>query len=117
VYKRQILLKRGLAQSSTPSKLYGILAAARPVLASIDVGSEVDLTIAAAQAGRAVPPEDEAEFLRALDEMLADPEALKVMGRNGHAHLAEAYSPAAQAEAFDHLFAELISGPGPLETT
>ncbi len=51
-----ILLKRGLAQSSTPSKMYGILAAARPVLASIDEGSEVELTIDAAGAGRAVPP-------------------------------------------------------------
>ena len=112
-----ILLKRGLAQSSTPSKLYGILAAARPVLASIDPGSEVDLTITAAHAGRAVPPEDEAEFLRALDQMLADPDALITMGRNGHAYLAETYSPAAQAEAFDSLFDELISGHRPVETS
>ncbi len=102
-----ILLKRGLAQSSTPSKMYGILAAARPVLASIDAGSEVELTIDAAGAGRAVPPEDEAAFLAALDEMLADPAALGEMGRSGRAHLAESYSPAAQAAAFDDLFTEL----------
>lgn len=105
-----ILLKRGLAQSSTPSKMYGILAAGRPVLASIDEGSEVEITIDAAQAGRAVPPEDETAFLTALEEMLADPVALATMGRNGREHLAESFSPASQAAAFDRLFSELIAG-------
>ena len=104
-----ILLKRGLAQSSTPSKMYGILAAARPVLASIDEGSEVELTIESARAGRAVPPDNTEAFLAALEEMLADPAALEQMGRNGRDHLAESFSPAAQAEAFDDLFAELIN--------
>jgi len=103
-----ILLKRGLAQSSTPSKLYGILAAARPILASIDEGSEVELTIDAAKAGCAVPPENEGAFLAALEDMLSDPERLEQMGRNGRAHLAESFSPAAQAAAFDDLFTELI---------
>ncbi len=103
-----ILLKRGLAQSSTPSKLYGILAAGRPILASIDEGSEVELTIDAARAGRAVPPEDEGAFVRALEDMLADPAGLELMGRNGRDHLAESFSPAAQAAAFDELFTELI---------
>lgn len=105
-----ILLKRGLAQSSTPSKMYGILAAARPVLASIDVGSEVELTIDAARAGRAVPPEDETVFLAALEDMLADPSSLAVMGRNGRNHLAQSFSPASQAAAFDRLFTGLIAG-------
>jgi colanic acid biosynthesis glycosyl transferase WcaI len=103
-----ILLKSGLAQSSTPSKMYGILAAGRPVLASIDEDSEVQRTIEAAGAGRAVPPEDEDAFLAALDEMLADPAALARMGRSGRDHLAESFSPAAQAAAFDELFTELI---------
>ena len=110
-----ILLKRGLAQSSTPSKMYGILAAARPVLASIDEGSEVELTVDAARAGRAVPPEDEAAFLSALEDMLADPVALADMGRNGRSHLAESFSPASQAGAFDRLFTELIAARSPEE--
>jgi colanic acid biosynthesis glycosyl transferase WcaI len=109
-----ILLKRGLAQSSTPSKMYGILAAARAVLASIDEGSEVERTIQAAGAGRAVPPDDEEAFLAALEEMLADPEALESMGRRGRAHLAESFSPAAQAAAFEDLFADLIDA-GPIK--
>ncbi|MFI5045260.1 MAG: glycosyltransferase family 4 protein, partial [Acidimicrobiales bacterium] len=34
-------LKRGLARSSVPSKLYSILAAGRPIVASVDEGTEV----------------------------------------------------------------------------
>ena len=34
-------LKRGLARSSVPSKLYSILAAGRPIVASVDAGTEV----------------------------------------------------------------------------
>ena len=90
--------------------MYGILAAARPVLASIDEGSEVELTIDAANAGVAVPPDDESAFLAALEKLLVDPTALVAMGRNGRAHLAESFSPASQAAAFDRLFSELITG-------
>ena len=37
-----ILLKPGLGTASVPSKLYSILAAGRPVLASVDTGTEID---------------------------------------------------------------------------
>ncbi|MCZ7631693.1 MAG: glycosyltransferase [Microthrixaceae bacterium] len=43
-----IPLKRGLARSSVPSKLYSILAAGRPVLASVDAGTEVARTLESA---------------------------------------------------------------------
>ena len=38
-------LRRGLARSSVPSKLYSILAAGRPVVASVDEGTEVQRTL------------------------------------------------------------------------
>src|SRR4051794_11007891 len=34
-------LRRGLARSSVPSKMYSILAAGRPIVASVDPGTEV----------------------------------------------------------------------------
>ena len=36
-----VMLKRGLARSSVPSKTYSILASGRPMLASVDEGSEI----------------------------------------------------------------------------
>ncbi len=104
-----VLLKRGLARSSTPSKLYGILAAGRPCLAAIDEGSEVTLTLADAGAGVSVPPEDPAAFISALEALLADPARMEAMGRAGRAHLESCLTPAAQAEAYESLFDTLRS--------
>ncbi|HTO00183.1 MAG TPA: glycosyltransferase family 4 protein, partial [Microthrixaceae bacterium] len=75
-------LKRGLARSSVPSKLYSILASARPVLASVDAGTEVETTIERAAAGVAVAPEDVDAFCDALDKMLAAPSELAAMGES-----------------------------------
>ncbi len=49
-------LKAGLSRSSVPSKTYSIMAAGRPVLASVDEGSEVQRIVETAGAGIAVPP-------------------------------------------------------------
>lgn len=103
-----ILLKRGLARSSTPSKLYGILGAGRPVLASIDEGSEVARTVEGAGAGAAVPPEDPDAFVAALDRLLADPDGLRSAGERGRAWALRWLTPDAQAEAYEALFSELI---------
>ena len=102
-------LKRGLARSSVPSKLYSILAAARPVLASVDAGTEVAETIRRAEAGRAVDPEDPDAFCSALDELLADPADLARMGANGRAFVEGWVSPAAVGAAYEQLFEQLRS--------
>lgn len=105
-----ILLKKGLAKSSTPSKLYGILAAGRPVLASIDERSEVANTVAKASAGVSVPPDNAMEFIGALEDTLQDPRELARMGDRGREFVETWYSPGAQAHAYETLFLELIDG-------
>ena len=104
-----ILLKRGLARSSTPSKLYGALASGRPILASIDEGSEVAKVVEEAGAGLAVGPEDTAAFLDALDRLLADPAEMVAMGRRGRAHVERWMSPEIQAERYEALFDTLLA--------
>jgi colanic acid biosynthesis glycosyl transferase WcaI len=105
-----VLLKRGLARSSTPSKLYGILGAARPVLASIDEGSEVARTIAEAGAGLSVPPEDPEAFLGALDRLLGDPAERLAAGERARVWALRWLTPDAQATAYEALFEELLAG-------
>ncbi|MGB6059357.1 MAG: glycosyltransferase family 4 protein [Microthrixaceae bacterium] len=100
-------LKRGLARSSVPSKLYSILASGRPVLASVDAGTEVATTIDRAGAGNAVPPEDVDAFCNALDQMLDSPEKLAAMGESGRRFVEEWVSPAAVGEAYERLFEDL----------
>ncbi|MEM8922232.1 MAG: glycosyltransferase family 4 protein [Actinomycetota bacterium] len=102
-----ILLRRGLARSSTPSKLYANLAAGRPVLASIDEGSEVANTLAAADAGRAVAPDDADAFLTALEKLLADDGELRRLGANARAYVEQWMTPEHQAARYETLFTEL----------
>lgn len=103
-----VLLKRGLARSSTPSKVYGILGAARPVLASIDERSEVARTIEETAAGATVPPDDPEAFVAALDGLLGNPAELRAAGERGRAWALRWLTPDAQAVRYEELFAGLI---------
>jgi colanic acid biosynthesis glycosyl transferase WcaI len=97
-------LKTGLSRSSVPSKTYSILAAGRPIVASVDQGSEVERIIAAAGAGIAVPPEESAAFIAALSGLLADPDGLVSMGEQARAYVEKAASPSGVALAYQAVF-------------
>lgn len=101
-------LRTGLAWSSVPSKLYSILAAGRPIVASVDVGTEVARTIERAGAGLAVPPDDADAFVGALMTMLDDGDAAARMGAAGRSYVEGWASPAAVAAAYEDLFDELV---------
>ena len=105
-------LRAGLASSSVPSKTFSILAAARPVLASVDVGSEVARMVEAAGAGTAVPPEDAGAFRAALVELLSDRDALVESGKAGRRYVESWLSPAAVAREYEKLFLEMGAGRG-----
>jgi colanic acid biosynthesis glycosyl transferase WcaI len=103
-------LKRGLARSSVPSKTYSILAAARPVVASVDVGTEVARVVANARAGLAVPPEDPDAFTQALRRLIDAPDDARRMGDAGRRFVEGWASPSAVAAAYEALFSELAEG-------
>ena len=102
-----VLLRRGLARSSVPSKLYSILAAGRPVLASVDEDTEVARVLERAGAGVAVAPDDPGAFVDALRGLLNTAGDLEAMGRAGRRYVEGWASPAAVAEAYEALFDEL----------
>ena len=100
-------LKAGLARSSVPSKSYSILAAGRPLLASVDEGTEVARMVATAGCGVAVPPDDPASFVTALRGLLADGPGRRTMGDAGRRWVETWASPASVAAAYEDLFQEL----------
>ncbi len=104
-----ILLKSGLAASSTPSKVYGILAAGRPILASVDVESEVSRIVTEADCGVAVPPDDPKAFISGLEQMLLDGHELEQMGKRARSYAEGLQQPKDQALAYEKLFSSLIS--------
>ena len=103
-----IALREGLGRSSVPSKLYSILAAGRPVLASVDPGTEVVRVVDGIGAGTCVGPEDQAAFTAAV-ESLVDADDRAEMGERGRAFVEEWVSPAGVASAYADLFTELIA--------
>jgi colanic acid biosynthesis glycosyl transferase WcaI len=94
-------LRTGLGDVSVPSKTYSSLAAGRPVVASIDAGSEIPRLLAAAAAGIAVPPDDPVAFVAALRELLDDPDRAGRLGASGRAWAVREASPAAVGAAYD----------------
>jgi len=102
-----IPLRAGLARSSVPSKLYSVLAAGRPVLASVDVGTEVALTLERSGAGLSVAPDDPEAFWHALSVLLDDPVGRARMGAAGRGFVLDWVSPAAVGAAYEELFGEL----------
>jgi colanic acid biosynthesis glycosyl transferase WcaI len=101
-------LKAGLARSSVPSKLYTILAAGRPVVASVDPGTEVARTVESAGAGLTVPPDDPEAFTKAVVRLVQAPDEARAMGGAGRRFVEQWASPAAVAESYEALFTELV---------
>lgn len=101
-----IALRRGLARSSVPSKLYSILAAGRAVLASVDPGTEVARVVSSQRAGITVAPEDQTAFTAAVLEVL-DRADLTAMGSAGRRFVLQWASPDGVAAAYADLFEEL----------
>lgn len=105
-------LRRGLASASVPSKIYSILAAGRPFVASVDQGTEIDRIAQQSGAGLAVPPDDADAFTGALRRLLDDRVAAAQMGRDGRRWVEGWASPDAVAEMYAALFAELVTPDG-----
>ncbi len=104
-----IPLRQGLAWSSVPSKLYKILAVERPVIASVDEGTEVGRVVVEAGAGHSVPPDVAGPLVESLREILSSESERNAMGARGRAWVEEWTTPRRAAEAYEALFAGLIS--------
>ena len=102
-----VVLRERLARSSVPSKIYSILAAGRPVVASVDPDTELPRMIDTAGCGVAVAPGDHFAFDAAVSTLLDDPAGRDAMGRRGRAYVEACMTPQAVAAAYEALFSEL----------
>ncbi|MDQ3987072.1 MAG: glycosyltransferase family 4 protein [Actinomycetota bacterium] len=102
-----VTLRRGLARTSVPSKTYSVLAAGRPLVASVDEGSEVAGLVERSGAGVATPPEDAEALAKTVRRLMDAPGDLAAMGASGRRFVEGWASPAAVASAYESLFEEL----------
>ncbi len=102
-----VTLRTGLARSSVPSKFYSILAAGRPVVASVDVGSELARVVERTGAGIAVPPDDPGAFIGALEDLLSDGERRRVAGATGRQFVEQWLTSRSVADSYSQLFVQV----------
>lgn len=101
-------LHAGLGRVSVPSKTYSILAAGRPILASIDPGTEVPRLLERSGAGVTVGPDDPKAFTERVRSLVSDPVRLEAMGRRGREFVETGVSPRAVAETYADLIRRSI---------
>jgi len=76
-----VTIKRGLEGVIVPSKLYPILAAAKPVIAVADARTDVARIVSEARCGVVVDPDDPQALASAIRSLAADPARIAEMGQ------------------------------------
>jgi colanic acid biosynthesis glycosyl transferase WcaI len=112
-----VTMKRGVANDLVPSKLYGIMAAGRPVLASVELDSEVARVLRAHRCGVLVDAENPAALASSIREMLNNPDELGEMGEAGRASCSSFYSRTACAAQYESVLREVVSDRAALESS
>ena len=105
-------LRKGIAQESVPSKALTIMAAARPIIASVDAPSDIADLIESAGCGICLPPEDPAALAEAILALRDDPERRRAMGARGRAMVCQHFAPETVAQQYDALLSDLARKRG-----
>ena len=96
-------LTAGLAGFVVPSRVYGILAAGRPILAAVDRDSETAQLVVEAGCGIVVPPARPDLVAQAIRALAAGEHDLAEMGRRARAYVEENGSRARAVERYRRL--------------
>jgi colanic acid biosynthesis glycosyl transferase WcaI len=104
-----ITLKKGLGTASLPSKSFSILASGRPILASVDEGSDTWNLVKRSGAGICVLPEDPIAMGAAILNFKKDSSLCKYFGEKGRAYALRYHSPQAAAEKFEQLLLSALA--------
>lgn len=103
-------LKKGLTGESVPSKVYSILAAARPLIASVDEDSDTCRLIKEADCGLCLTPEDPQAMAGAILNLYRNRGSGVRMGNNGRRFVESNFSRQHIAEEYERLFKSVLNG-------
>ena len=105
-----VTIRRGLEGVVVPSKLYGILAAGRPVLVVADAKSDAARIVADSGCGLAADPDDPQGVADAIRELRSNPLRLTEMGTRARA-VAEKYARVNELQRFSAIMEEAVGAP------
>jgi glycosyltransferase involved in cell wall biosynthesis len=101
-----VTLKRGLAGYIVPSKVYGIMAAGKAFIASIEAGAEPARIASEFRCGVRVDPEDPRALAGAIIRMRSEP--LDKLGRRARLAFERHYDRPLATTAYRYLFEEVV---------
>ncbi|MBN1654412.1 MAG: glycosyltransferase family 4 protein [Deltaproteobacteria bacterium] len=104
-----IPMKATTTSDTFPSKIYTIMACAKPAIVSADEDSELSHIIHESRCGRVVPPDDPRAYTDAVLSAYEQREALPAEGENGRAYVDRRYSKEAIAEQYDELVRRAVA--------
>lgn len=102
---------RNISDVAIPSKVYRIMACARPVLAVTLAGSDLGLLIRDAHCGLFVEPGSPLRLKEAILQAFENKESLRAMGEAGRLHVESFYSLQAVAKKYQDLIGQIVPNP------
>lgn len=103
-------MRRGIGGDLMPSKLYGIMAAARPVLAAVEEESEVATVVRQSDCGMVVPAEDPEALAAAIRHAYAERASLPAVGARGRAACIRLFGRASATHRYGEVLARAVAG-------
>ena len=103
-----LMLKRGMGTDSVPSKCYSIMASGRPIIASVDEGSDTWKVIQRAGCGLCLEPENPRALADAILDLFRDEAYRARLAALGRAYVIQHHSKLAAAQEFRNLFRSLL---------
>ncbi len=101
-------LRHGMASTSVPSKIFGIMGAGRATLACVEEGTDTAHMLDLADCGVYTPPEDPQALAQAVRSLYADRERSARMGANARQHVVAHYSQEAVVGQYEEMLLELV---------
>lgn len=101
-------LRRGMAGTCIPSKMFGIMAAGRPVVAGLEAESDAAIMVDQGQSGLVVPPEDPDALADALRRLYADRDEARRMGASARAYVEAHHSHEVVVDQYETMLRGVI---------
>lgn len=107
-----VTLLPGKGTFSVPSKVLGYMAAAKPVVASVDVDSETARLIHASACGSVVPAGDAESLWDALQDLLDSSTKAESLGSSGRVYLEAHFSQQVVCRQYSEFLDEVLGSKG-----
>ena len=101
-------LRQGITQDSVPSKVYTIMAAAKPLVASVDDESDTSQFLRETGCGLLVPPEEPEALAEAILALYQDRSLGQAMGFKGRTRVEQEFTPQAAARKYAALLEQVV---------